>query len=38
MHVRNVLRKLGCRSRTAAAGRAHELGLLGIVASQPSSE
>ena len=27
MHVRNVLAKLGCRSRTEAAARAHELGL-----------
>ena len=29
MHVRNVLRKLDCRSRAAAAHRAGELGLLG---------
>ena len=28
MHVRNVLTKLGCRTRTEAAARAHELGLL----------
>ena len=28
MHVRNILAKLGCRSRTEATGRAHELGLL----------
>ena len=28
MHVRNVLAKLGCRSRTEATGRAHELGLI----------
>jgi DNA-binding CsgD family transcriptional regulator len=28
MHVRNVLRKLDCRSRVEAAHRAHELGLL----------
>ena len=28
MHVRNVLRKLDCPSRTAAASRAGELGLL----------
>jgi len=28
MHVRNILGKLGCRSRTAAAARARELGLL----------
>ena len=27
MHVRNILRKLDCRSRTEAAGRARELGL-----------
>jgi DNA-binding CsgD family transcriptional regulator/tetratricopeptide (TPR) repeat protein len=35
MHVRNMLAKLGCRSRTEATGRAHELGLLEPVASQP---
>ena len=29
MHVRNILGKLGCRSRTAAAARARELGMLG---------
>jgi DNA-binding CsgD family transcriptional regulator len=29
MHVRNILAKLRCRSRTEAAGRAGELGLLG---------
>jgi DNA-binding CsgD family transcriptional regulator len=29
MHVRNILRKLGCRSRVEAAHRAGELGLLG---------
>jgi DNA-binding CsgD family transcriptional regulator len=29
MHVRNVLRKLDCRSRVEAAHRAHELGLVG---------
>jgi ATP/maltotriose-dependent transcriptional regulator MalT len=29
MHVRNILAKLRCRSRTEAAGRASELGLLG---------
>ena len=29
MHVRNILRKLDCRSRVAAAGRARELGLAG---------
>ena len=28
MHVRNILRKLDCRSRVEAAGRANELGLL----------
>lgn len=28
MHVRNVLTKLGCRTRTEAAARAHELGLF----------
>ena len=28
MHVRNILRKLGCRSRVEAAQRAGELGLL----------
>lgn len=28
MHVRNILAKLGCRTRTEAAGRAGELGLL----------
>ena len=28
MHVRNVLTKLGCRSRTEATGRALELGLI----------
>jgi DNA-binding NarL/FixJ family response regulator len=28
MHVRNMLAKLGCRSRTEATGRAHELGLF----------
>jgi DNA-binding CsgD family transcriptional regulator len=28
MHVRHMLAKLGCRSRTEATGRAHELGLL----------
>jgi DNA-binding CsgD family transcriptional regulator len=35
MHVRNMLAKLGCRSRTEATGRAHELGLLEPVRSQP---
>jgi DNA-binding CsgD family transcriptional regulator len=34
MHVRNMLAKLGCRSRTEATGRAHELGLLKPFASQ----
>ena len=28
MHVRNILRKLSCRTRTEAASRAAELGLL----------
>jgi len=28
MHVRNILRKLSCRSRVEAAHRAGELGLL----------
>jgi DNA-binding NarL/FixJ family response regulator len=28
MHVRNLLAKLGCRTRTEAARRAGELGLL----------
>jgi DNA-binding CsgD family transcriptional regulator len=27
MHVRNILRKLDCRSRVEAAGRAREIGL-----------
>jgi DNA-binding NarL/FixJ family response regulator len=27
MHVRNILRKLDCRSRVEAAGRAREFGL-----------
>ena len=34
MHVRNMLAKLGCRSRTEATGRAHELGLLEPVKSR----
>jgi DNA-binding CsgD family transcriptional regulator len=29
MHVRNILRKLDCRSRVEAAGRAREMGLTG---------
>jgi DNA-binding CsgD family transcriptional regulator/tetratricopeptide (TPR) repeat protein len=29
MHVRNILRKLDCRSRVEAAGRAREMGLVG---------
>ncbi|MGL6280517.1 MAG: ATP-binding protein, partial [Gaiella sp.] len=37
MHVRNVLRKLACRSRTEATARAHELGLLEPVAARPSA-
>ncbi len=28
MHVRNLLSKLGCRTRTEAAGRATKLGLV----------
>jgi len=32
MHVRNMLAKLDCRSRTEAAARAHELGLLSQAA------
>jgi DNA-binding NarL/FixJ family response regulator len=28
MHVRNLLAKLGCRTRTEATSRAHALGLL----------
>jgi DNA-binding NarL/FixJ family response regulator len=35
MHVRNMLAKLGCRSRTAATTKAHELGLLEPVSSKP---
>jgi ATP/maltotriose-dependent transcriptional regulator MalT len=35
MHVRNMLSKLGCRSRTEATGKAHELGLLEPAASHP---
>jgi ATP/maltotriose-dependent transcriptional regulator MalT len=34
MHVRNMLAKLGCRSRTEATTRAHELGLLERVPSR----
>jgi DNA-binding CsgD family transcriptional regulator len=33
MHVRNILRKLDCRSRVEAAGRARELGLVGDLAA-----
>jgi DNA-binding NarL/FixJ family response regulator len=29
MHVRNILGKLGCRSRTEATAKAGELGMLG---------
>jgi DNA-binding CsgD family transcriptional regulator len=36
MHVRNLLAKLGCRSRTEATARAHELGLLGSPAPRSS--
>jgi DNA-binding NarL/FixJ family response regulator len=35
MHVRNMLAKLGCRSRTEATTKAHELGLLEPVPSRP---
>jgi DNA-binding CsgD family transcriptional regulator/tetratricopeptide (TPR) repeat protein len=35
MHVRNMLAKLGCRSRTEATTRAHELGLLKPVPTRP---
>jgi DNA-binding CsgD family transcriptional regulator len=35
MHVRNMLAKLSCRSRTEATGRAHELGLFEPVGSKP---
>ena len=28
MHVRNILGKLGCRSRVEATSRAHSLGLV----------
>jgi DNA-binding CsgD family transcriptional regulator len=34
MHVRHVLAKLDCRSRTEATGKAHELGLLERVAAR----
>jgi DNA-binding NarL/FixJ family response regulator len=34
MHVRNILRKLGCRSRADAARRASELGLLAAAAAR----
>jgi len=37
MHVRNLLGKLGCRSRTEATARAHELGLLGLPAPRSSA-
>jgi DNA-binding NarL/FixJ family response regulator len=30
MHLRNILRKLDCRSWIEAAGRARELGLVGV--------
>jgi DNA-binding NarL/FixJ family response regulator len=30
MHVRNILMKLGCRSRTEATRRAAELGLVDL--------
>ncbi len=35
MHVRNMLTKLGCRSRTQATGKAYELGLLEPVPALP---
>lgn len=34
MHVRNMLGKLGCRSRTEATARAHSLGLVASAASR----
>jgi DNA-binding CsgD family transcriptional regulator len=34
MHVRHVLAKLDCRSRTEATGKAHELGLLDVTATR----
>jgi DNA-binding CsgD family transcriptional regulator len=34
MHVRHVLSKLGCRSRTEATGKAHELGLVEPAATR----
>jgi DNA-binding CsgD family transcriptional regulator len=37
MHVRNTLGKLGCRSRTEAAARGHELGLVGTAARPEST-
>jgi DNA-binding NarL/FixJ family response regulator len=33
MHVRHVLAKLDCRSRTEATNKAHELGLLAEAAA-----
>lgn len=36
MHVRNLLAKLGCRSRTEATSRAHALGLLESTSSGAS--
>jgi DNA-binding CsgD family transcriptional regulator len=36
MHVRNLLAKLGCRSRTEATGRAYEIGLLEAMVSHAS--
>jgi DNA-binding NarL/FixJ family response regulator len=36
MHVRNLLRKLDCRSRTEAARRAGEIGLTASGATPPT--
>ena len=38
MHVRNLLRKLDCRSRADAARRASELGLLGPQPGNPDEK
>jgi DNA-binding NarL/FixJ family response regulator len=35
MHVRNILRKLDCRSRVDAARRASELSLVGVQSPSP---
>ena len=37
MHVRNILLKLSCRTRTEAATRAAELGLLALTPSYSAS-